>query len=71
VIVASQTMLLLYRADGRVDLDLLVEAVVIVGGEVIQKIARPGAAVAVLGIETTLNSQRLAFVDRHQRRLLL
>ena len=62
-IVAAKFFLHFDSADGRVQLDLIVELAVINGGKVGDKVAGPGAAETARGIEARINAQSLTGFD--------
>src|SRR5258706_840221 len=65
-VVTSQSLLSLDGPDGRIDLDLGVELAVVGFGKVLEKIARPGTAIATRRIKAAFNLQRLALLNGYQ-----
>src|SRR5882762_9326665 len=65
-IVAAELFLHLHGADCGIYLDLVVELAVISLAEILDEIARPGTAVAAVGIEPGIDAKRGAGADRNQ-----
>jgi hypothetical protein len=65
-IVAAELLLNLYSANGRVDLDLVVELPIVGLAKIFHEIAGPRAAKAPIGIKPRIDSKRLASTDRDE-----
>ena len=65
-IVAAELPLDFGCTHGGIDLNLVVKLPVIIGAQIVDKIPRPGTAIAAMGIESRLNAQSLVRNDRHE-----